>query len=110
PEDDYIALADKWGDDARVRGVLLKRRDLPGIARLHLVERVRAALSDLRIVKGSVQPRRLERLLRDGCDNAATAIGEREAGRGARGYVAAMAEGERINARLMLHALVHGHV
>ncbi|WMT90091.1 DUF2336 domain-containing protein [Pelagibacterium sp. H642] len=110
PDDDFIALADKWGDDARVRGVLLKRRDLPGIARLHLVERVRAALSDLRIVKGSVQPRRLERLLRDGCDNAATAIGEREAGRGARGYVAAMAEGERINARLMLHALVHGHV
>ena len=110
PEDDLIALAEKWGEDARVRGALLKRRDLPGIARLHLVGCVREALAGLRIVKGSVQPRRLERLLRDSCDNATTAIGEREAGRGARGYVAAMTESERINARLMLHAMVHGHV
>jgi uncharacterized protein (DUF2336 family) len=110
PEDDLVALADKWGEDARVRGALLKRRDLPGIARLHLVSCVREALGGLRIVKGAIQPRRLERLLRDACDNATTAIGEREAGRGARGYVAAMAEGEKINARLVLHALVHGHV
>lgn len=110
PEDDLIALADKWGEDAKVRGALLKRRDLPGIARLHLLDCVREALSELRIVKGAVQPRRLERLFRDACDNAAAAIGEREAGRGQRNYVAALVEGERINARLMLHAMIHGHV
>lgn len=110
PEDDLALLTEKWGEDAKVRGALLKRRDLPGIARLHLVECVRQALSGLRVVKGAVQPRRLERLLRDACDSATTAIGEREAGRGARGYAAAMSEGEKINARLMLHAMVHGHV
>ena len=110
PEDDLSMLADKWGEDAKVRGALLRRRDLPGIARLHLVGCVREALAGLRIVKGAIQPRRLERLLRDACDSATTAIGEREAGRGARGFAAAMAEGEKINARLMLHALVHGHV
>ena len=110
PEDDLSMLADKWGEEARVRGALLRRRDLPGIARLHLVGCVREALAGLRIVKGAIQPRRLERLLRDACDSATTAIGEREAGRGARGFAAAMAEGEKINARLMLHALVHGHV
>lgn len=110
PEADLSALADKWGEDAKVRGALLKRRDLPGISRLHLVGCVREALSGLRVVKGAIQPRRLERLMRDACDSAATAIGEREAGRGASGFAAAMARGEKINARLMLHALVHGHV
>lgn len=110
PEDDLSMLADKWGEDAKVRGALLKRGDLPGIARLHLVGCVREALVGLRIVKGAIQPRRLERLMRDACDGATTEIGEREAGRGASGFAAAMAEGEKINARLMLHALVHGRV
>lgn len=110
PEDDFLALADKWGEDGKVRGALLKRRDLPGIARLHLVGCVREALAGLRIVKGAIQPRRLERLMRDACDNATTAIGEREAGRGTSTFAAALAGGEKINARLMLHALVHGHV
>ena len=110
PEDDLMALADKWGDDPKVRGTLLKRRDLPGLARLHLVNCVRVALCDIRIVKGAIQPRRLERMMRNACDWATTAIGEREAGRGARTYVANMAEQDKINARLMLHALIHGHV
>ena len=110
PEDDLLALAETWGEDARVRGALLNRTDLPGTARLHLVECVREALAGLRIVKGSIQPRRLERLMRDACDDAATTIGEREAGRGARRYVVTMVANEKINTRLMLHALVHGHV
>ncbi|HWJ87166.1 MAG TPA: DUF2336 domain-containing protein [Pelagibacterium sp.] len=110
PEDDLLMLAETWGEDARVRGALLKRTDLPGTARLHLVECVRAALAGLRIVKGSIQPRRLDRLMRDACDSAATTIGEREAGRGAQRYVATMAASEKINTRLMLHAVVHGQV
>lgn len=110
PEDDLMLLAEQWGDDARVRGALLKRRDLPGLARLYLIERIKAALMAIRIVKGSIQPRRLELLMRDACDKATTAIGEREAGRGKGRFVAAMVEADQINARLMLHALVHGHV
>lgn len=110
PEDDLMALAERWGEDAKVRGAMLARRDLPGLARLYLVEKVREALMGARIVKGSIQPRRLERLMRDACDRATTEIGEREAGKGRQRFVAEMAESEKINARLMLHALVHGHV
>jgi uncharacterized protein (DUF2336 family) len=110
PEDELMVLAEQWGEDARVRGALLKRRDLPGLARLYLVARVRETLSGLRIVKGAVQPRRLDRIMRDACDAAAATIGEREAGKGRRQFVAAMAEADQINSRLMLHALVHGQV
>ena len=110
PEDDLMALADQWGDDAKVRGALLKRKDLPGLARLYLVDRVRAALSGIRIVKGAIQPRRLERLMRDACDRALTGIGEREAGLGRRRFVSTIIAAEKVNTRLMLHALVHGHV
>ncbi len=110
PTDDLMVLAEQWGEDARVRGALLKRKDLPGLARLYLVERVREALSSIRIVKGAVHPRRLARLMRDACDAAAATIGEREAGRGRGAYIAAMADAGQINSRLMLHALVHGQV
>lgn len=110
PEDDLMILAEQWGGDAKVRGALFKRKDLPGLARLYLVERVREALSAIRIVKGAIQPRRLERLMRDACDAAASTIGEREAGRGRNRYVAVMADNDQINSRLMLHALVHGQV
>ncbi len=110
PEDDLMALAEQWGEDAKVRGALFRRKDLPGLARLYLVERVREALGGMRIVKGSIQPRRLQRLLRDAGDAAAATIGEREAGKGRARYVASMAEADQINSRLMLHALVHGQV
>lgn len=110
PEDDLMMLAEKSGDDTRTRGALLARRDLPGLARLYLVERVTEALSAIRIVKGSIQPRRLERLMRDARDAAAVTIGEREAGKGRVRYVATMADADQINSRLMLHALVHGKV
>ncbi|SDG83611.1 DUF2336 domain-containing protein [Pelagibacterium luteolum] len=110
PDDDLMMMAETWGEDPKVRGALFNRKDLPGQARLYLVECVRNALSGLRIVKGAIQPRRLDRMMRDACDSAATSIGEREAGRGQRGFVATLADNDKITARLMLHALVHGRV
>ncbi|WP_404403388.1 DUF2336 domain-containing protein [Pelagibacterium halotolerans] len=110
PEDDLMVLSERWGDDAPTRGALLKRKDLPGLARHYLVGRVRDALMGTRIVKGAIQPRRLERLMRDACDTATTAIGEREAGRGRVHYTKTLIEADQVNARLMLHALVHGQV
>jgi uncharacterized protein (DUF2336 family) len=110
PEDALAACTQRWGEDARLRGALLKRADLPAISRLALVDEVRKALMGTRIVKGAIQPRRLERLMRDACDSATTVIGEREAGRGRTDFVAAIVDDERVNTRLMLHAIVHGHV
>jgi uncharacterized protein (DUF2336 family) len=96
--------------DAEVRGALLKRDDLPAHARLHLVQIVAEALRGARIVKGAVAPRRLERLLRDTTDTAMTAIGELEAAEGRVPYAASLVAEERISARVMLHAIVNGHV
>lgn len=97
-------------EDAQVRGALLNRKDLPAGARLRLVEVVANALRGARIVKGAVAPRRLERLLRDTFDTALTAIGEREASEGRAPFAAGLVAEERISARVMLHAIVNGHV
>src|SRR5690606_27527533 len=110
PPETLAALAVQWGADARLRGALLDRPDLPATARMDLVGKVREALLATRIVAGAIQPRRLDRILRDSCDKAAAAIGEREAGLGRPDFVAGLARQDKINTRLMLHALVHGQV
>ena len=104
-------LAAKQGDNPELRGALLARRDLTAGARLLLVQKATDALRGARIVKGAVAEDRLGRILRDSCDTALSAIGEREAVRtGAAGYVAELIETDRINTRVLLHAVVTGHV
>lgn len=110
PEQLHALATELGARDAQVRGALLARHDLPAEARLHLVEVVADALRGARIVKGAIAPRRLERLLRDTTDTAMTAIGEREASLGRPPYAARLVAEERISARLMLHAIVNGHV
>lgn len=97
--------------DADIRGALLARFDLPAAARLHLVETVAAVLREARIVKGAVAPQRLDRILRDTTDTALTSIGERTAAEDAGApYAASLVEKQRISTRVMLHAVVNGHV
>jgi len=97
-------------DDAEIRGLLLGRGDLPASARLRLVEAATAALCRTRIVRGAIAAPRLERVLRDAMDDALTAIGEIEAQSEARTFAAELVETERLSARVMLHAVVNGHV
>ena len=91
-------------------GALLGRPALPGAARLRLVEAAVEALRHLRLVKGAVQPGRLDSLLRNATDTALTIIGE-EAQRSPRAaYAASLVDENRISTRVMLHALINGHV
>lgn len=103
-------IAHESANDPQVRGALLDRPDLPGPARLTLVEAVAAAIKGARIVRGAVAPLRLDRIVRDATDTALTAIGEREAQGGAAPYVAELVGNDRISTRVMLHAIVNGHV
>lgn len=97
-------------DDAEIRGALLARTDLPAAARLTLVQAVAGKLATARIVKGAVAPARLERLLRNATDTAMTAIGEDEAVAARKDYAVELVVGERVSARVMIHAVVNGHV
>lgn len=97
-------------DDAELRGMLLGRTDLPAAARLVLVEASITALRAARIVRGAVAAPRLDRLLRDNMDTALTVIGEGEALTDATPFAAELVERERLSARVMLHAVVNGHV
>lgn len=111
PAELLSALAADLGvADAEVRRALLARRDLPATARLELVEAAAAALKDARIVKGAMAPVRLTRVMRDAMDTALTTIGEREAGAGRAHYLRDLVGRERISTRVMLHAIVNGHV
>ncbi|MDB5506571.1 MAG: hypothetical protein JWR75_1209 [Devosia sp.] len=103
-------LAETHGDDAQLRGAMLARNDLPAVARLRLVEAVRTALLGARIVKGAIAPARLQRLLRDATDMAVTVIGESEAAQADPSYANQLIESDRVSTRLMLHAIIHGHV
>lgn len=103
-------LATTLAGQAEMRGALLARPDLPAGARLLLVQQVTEALRGARIVKGALAAERLERVLRDSGDTALSAIGEREAGRVGAGYAAELIVTDRVNTRVLLHAVVTGHV
>ena len=103
-------LAHGQGDEAEMRGALLARKDLPAAARLYLVQKVTEALRGARIVKGALAADRLGRVLRDSGDTALTAIGEREAVQAKPGYVSDLIVTDKVNTRVLLHAVVTGHV
>lgn len=106
-----LELATAQGENAEMRGALLARKDLPAAARLLLVQKATEALRSARIVKGAVAEDRLNRVLRDSCDTALSAIGEREAIRAsAADYVSSLIVSDRVNTRVLLHGVVTGHV
>ncbi|NMA99429.1 MAG: DUF2336 domain-containing protein, partial [Phyllobacteriaceae bacterium] len=102
------ALATADGHDAPIRGALLARKDLPATARMLLVQRVTESLRECRLVKGSLASDRLTRVLRDGTDTAISAIGEKSATDP--DFVGKLVGSDQINTRLLLHAVVTGHV
>lgn len=104
-------LAEEMGtEDADIRGALLSRKDLPAVTRLQLVEAAAAALKGSRIVQGAVAARRLERMMRNTTDMALTAIGEREAANAKVHYASSLISNDKISTRVMLHAVINGHV
>lgn len=96
--------------DAEIRGALLGRKDLSPHDRLLLVEAVANALRGARMVKGAIAAGRLDRLLRDATDTALTVIGEGAAADSTPAYAAGLVVTERISIRVLLHAVINGHV
>lgn len=110
PADELQRLARGSAKDAKMRGLLLARPDLPASARLALVEQCADALSRTRIVQGAVAPQRLKRLMRDAVDNATNRIGEREAIVGDHDFADTLNQADRISTRLLMNAVLTGQV
>ena len=106
--DSFLGLAERAKSDSELRGALLQRKDLPPMVRLDLAAQVREALAGSRLVKGAIAPRRLERLLRNGADTAATAIAEAELASGAKTVLDRLSRKGGLSTRLMLQALISG--
>ncbi|GEM_PF-451620 len=110
PADVLEQLTHEYGGEAKIRGKLLQRPELPAMCRLKMLDQIHQALCATRMVKGAIVPERLERLMRDALDNAVTSMGESEAA-GARGrFAIELQAADRLNTRLLLHALVNGRV
>lgn len=110
PGDLLAQLGERALDDAALRGLLLARSDLPGAVRLKLVTACVSALRGLRVVRGAVEPNRLQRLLRDALDTATTEIGDHQSAFGQDDYAQRLVEQEVVSSRVLLHALLQGHV
>ena len=108
PSDVLQSLSHHAEDDAELRGALLSREDLPATARLALVHQVTKALRANRLVKGALTGDRLDRLMRDGTDTAVAAIGEAQPEPGRVDFVESLVSGEKLNTRVLLHAMVTG--
>ena len=106
----FARLTLRAKSDPKLRGALLARKDLPPVARLELAGQVRAALAATRLVKGAIAPRRLEKLLRNGADNAATSIAESELQKGGRSTLDHLSEKGGLSTRLMLQSLISGRI
>lgn len=106
----FDALCQRAENDPGLRGALLRRVDLPPTVRFDLVAQVRGALSGTRIVKGAIAARRLDRLMRNGADSAATSIAERELAAGGHSVLDLLNERDALSTRLMLQALVSGRI
>lgn len=105
-----LDLAQRHGADAGLRGALLSRKDLPAPARMILVQQVAESLRQARIVRGALAPDRLARVLRDGADTALSTIGETEVVQARRDFVEGLVGSKQLNTRILLHAIVTGHV
>lgn len=103
---DMLAVA--WGDEAVIRGAMLKRLDLPGTARLVLVRKATESIKACRLVKGALVEDRLDRVFRNSADTALSVIGEAQNEEDRGNYVGALLEADQINARLLIHAVVTG--
>lgn len=101
-------LAEAECKDAALRGAMLGRADLPAPARLLLVRSATESLRECRLVKGALEPERLQRLLRDAADTAVSVIGEATGSTPA--FVEQLVGSDQLNTRVLLHSVITGHV
>lgn len=103
-------IAERLGDDAEIRALLLDREDLPSDARHGLVEKIGTALAGFGLIQAAVGMGRVERITREACDVAAI----RMAGDVMPGEMPQLVEHLRVCGRLtpvfLMHALCTGRV
>ncbi|MCR6501837.1 DUF2336 domain-containing protein [Shinella sp. CPCC 101442] len=103
-------IADRLGEDAEIRALLLDRDDLPSDARHTLVEKVGTALAGFGLIQAAIGENRVERVTREACDVATIGmVGEVNAAE-----MPDMVEHLRLTGRLtpvfLMHALCTGRV
>ncbi len=67
-------IAERHGDDARLRTILLRRPDLPAAIRQMLIARLGSVLGDLAVSRFSMGAERAGRCVREACDKATVSL------------------------------------
>ena len=103
-------MAERHGDNGRLREVLLARPDLPMPVRQMLIARLGSVLGALAISRFSLGSERADRCVREACDKATVTLAA-EAGDGDMApLVAHLSERGQLTTSLLLRALCAGNV
>lgn len=103
-------IAERFGDEAEIRGRLFDRSDLPGDVRQALVERLGAALAGSDLVRATIGASRSRKVAEEACINATLTLADTVSSE----EIPALVEHLRISGRLtpafLMHTLCAGNV
>ena len=103
-------IAERLGNDAVIRHLLLERTDLPSEARHRLVEQVGAALAGFDFVRATIGDMRVERIAREACDVATVAMVDEVEGAELERLVDHLRLAGRLTPAFLMHALCSGKI
>lgn len=104
----HVRLAERHADVPELRAAMLERRDLPIDVRQSLTQCLCDALGDFGMFKSVVRPERARRVLRDASEKATVDLAARCQEGELPNLVSYLHSVDRLNAALILRALVEG--
>ena len=103
-------LAERFGDDAGVRQVLLERPDLPGTVKQILISRLGSALNSLVTGHDWMRRERADRVVRDACDKATVELAQGTVDGEMQGLVRHLRDSGQLTTALLLRMLCSGNI
>ena len=103
-------IADRLGNDAEIRALLLDREDLPSDARHALVEKIGSALAGFGLIQAAVGTGRVERITREACDVATINMAAEVSAAEMPDLVEHLRVAGRLTPVFLMHALCSGRV
>lgn len=103
-------IAERHGDNADIRDLLLQRDNLPADARHLLMERVSEALAGSALVHGLIARGRVENILREAADSGTILIAAAVTPRDMPALVEHLRQKEELTPALLVHAISSGRL
>ncbi|WP_394689643.1 DUF2336 domain-containing protein [Hoeflea sp.] len=103
-------IAERFGDEAEIRGRLFDRSDLPGDVRQALVERLGAALAASDLVRATIGASRSRKVAEEACVNATLTLADTVSSEETPALVEHLRISGRLTPAFLMHTLCAGNV